>query len=255
MWLRLSCAALAGLAAALAAPPAATRGTLLVSAAVSLTEALQDCGAAFEHETGVAVTFNFGPSNALARQIAQGAPVDVFVSADERQMDLAERAGALLPGTRVTVAGNRLVVIIPGPVNERWPDPSRLLSPAIRRLAVGDPQAVPAGVYAREWLERADLWGRLKRKIVPESSVRAALAATGKGAADAAIVYRTDALVARGVTIVLEVNGPEAPAIRYPAAVVRQSRAPEDARRFTRFLAGPEGRRLLERRGFAPPPA
>jgi molybdate transport system substrate-binding protein len=230
-------------------------GALLVSAALSLTEALSECGAAFEARTGHPVTFNFGPSNVLARQIINGAPVDLFVSADELQLDLVARAGALLPAPRVAVASNVLVVVTRADGSGKWTDPRTLASPRIRRIAVGDPHAVPAGVYARQWLERIGLWATLNDKLVPTHSVRGALSAVANGAADAGIVYRTDARSSPKVSVAYEVTGEMAPAIVYPAAVPRQSRNRETARLFVDFLRGPEGRQIMAARGFSPPPA
>lgn len=234
------------------APEPSGPSRLLVSAAVSLTEALTDCGDAFLAGTGRRVTFNFASSNTLARQIAYGAPVDAFVSADEAQMDVVERAGALVPGSRVAIAGNTLVVVVAGATAETWPEPSRLLSPSIRRIAVGDPQAVPAGVYARAWLQHIGIWPRLQDRLVPARSVRGALALVEGGAVDAAIVYLTDARVAQRVSVVYEVRGAAAPAVLYSAAVVRQSRNPEGARAFVQFLRGEAGQQILARHGFAP---
>jgi molybdate transport system substrate-binding protein len=228
---------------------------LLVSAALSLNEALRDCGAAFEESTGRRVTFNFGPSNVLARQIVHGAPVDVFVSADEAQMHLAEGSGAILPGSRRAIASNVMVVITGVERASRWSDPRRLAAPDVRRVAIGDPQAVPAGVYAKTWLERIGLWDDVEPKMVPAGSVRGALAAVTGGAVDAAIVYATDARTAREISVVLEITGESAPSITYPAAVVRRSRDPQAARRFIGFLLGADGQRILGGRGFSAPPS
>jgi molybdate transport system substrate-binding protein len=227
---------------------------LLVSAAVSLTEALSECGSAFERSAGRRISFNFGASNVLARQILHGAPVDVFVSADAAQMDLVDRAGVLRSGSRQTVVSNTLVIIATGHDGPRWADPRRLASPVVRRIAMGDPKAVPAGVYARQWLERAGLWRDVQGRIVPAGSARGALAAVAGGAVGAGIVYRTDARVSRGVHVVFEVAGEAAPAILYPAAVVRQARDPEGAQLFVEFLLGSEAQRIFAAHGFLPPP-
>lgn len=226
---------------------------LLVSAAVSLSEALQECGAAFQRATGRRVTFNFAASNALARQIVHGAPADVFVSADAAQMDVVDRAGRLLAGTRRPIVSNALVIVAAGAGATPWSDPKRLTSPEVRRIAVGDPQAVPAGVYAKQWLARVGLWGAVKGKIVPAGSVRGALAAVNGGAIPVGIVYRTDARAAHGVSVVYEVSGDAAPRISYPAAVVRHAREEEGARLFVKFLAGDEAQRIFAAHGFGPP--
>lgn len=237
-----------------AGPPTTAAAPLLVSAAVSLTEALNECGTAFTAATGVPVRFNFAASNILARQIARGAPADVFVSADEPQMDYAARAGAIEPGSLATVASNQLVVVVPGATAPRWTTPRHLIEPSVKRIAVGDPVAVPAGVYARQWLQRIGLWRQAESRIVPAVSVRGALAAVSTGAVDVGIVYRTDAAAASGISVVYEVSGDAAPAILYPAAVVKQSLAISSARRFVKFLQGAAAQRILARHGFGPPP-
>jgi molybdate transport system substrate-binding protein len=232
-------------------PPA--KPPLLVSAAVSLTEALTECGAAFTASTGIPVRLNFGASNALARQIVQGAPVDLFVSADDAQMRFVEHQGSVVPGSQAVVASNRLVIIVPGPGSARWTSAAPLVGPSIRRIAIGDPAAVPAGVYAKRWLQRIGLWIAAEPKLVPAATVRGALSAVRTGAADAGIVYRTDARADEDTAVVFEVIGPDAPPIEYPAAVVRQSRRAADARLFLEFLRGPVAQEIFRRRGFDPP--
>jgi molybdate transport system substrate-binding protein len=230
----------------------ASHAPLTVSAAISLGEALDDVGAAYRAGGGGPVTFNLAGSNVLARQIVAGAPVDVFISADEAQMDVVDRAGLLVPGSRVPVVGNELVVV----VDEKRSDIASVQDLAgrrIRRIAIGDPQAVPAGIYARVYLERTGLWGQLASRLVPSSNVRAALAAVRNGAADAAIVYATDARTTSHVRIAVSIGGSYAPRIVYPAAVVKSSRHLPEAARFVQFLQTPEARRIFERHGFVRP--
>jgi molybdate transport system substrate-binding protein len=242
----LLCAGAAGPSPGL--PPAEP---LLVSAAVSLSDVLEEIAAAWRAQGGGDVRFNFGPSNALARQIVRGAPVDVFVSADEAQMDVVDRAGLLSPGSRFPVTGNRLAVIArPGQadvVRVAFPK----AGPAIRRLALGDPAAVPAGVYARQYLERLGLWGAFDGRIVPTASVRAARAAVENGAADAAIVYASDLQTSTRTAAAILVPIADAPRIVYPGAVVRASRQPELAHRFLTFLRSPDAAAAFARHGFA----
>jgi molybdate transport system substrate-binding protein len=255
----LVAAALLALAACSPAPR--TDPPLMIAASVSLTEALGEAAAAYGRERGARVELNFAPSNAIARQILEGATVDVFVSADRRQMDLVQRAGLLQDGSRVLVTGNTLVIVVPsgrrgaatdvGP----WPDPAPLGTSAVRRLAMGDPAAVPGGVYAKEWLIRAGLWAAVEPKIVPGTSPRAAVAVVETGAVDAAIVYRTDARPSRRHAVVYEVPSEETPDIWYPAAVLKRSRRPDEARRFVEFLRGPAGQALFAAHGLRPLPA
>jgi molybdate transport system permease protein len=242
-----------------APPPPAAAGragdAVVVSAAVSLTEALDTLAREFERERGIPVLVNFGASNILARQIAEGAPVDLFISADPDQMRVAEAAGRLVPGSQVPLLSNRLVVLVP-------PDGARsihavgdLLSPSVRRIAAGDPTAVPAGAYTRRYLESLGLWSALAPKIVPGVSVRAALAAIDAGEVDAAFVYRTDAAVARRAVMAFEVPAGQAPPIIYPAALIAGARHPAAARDLLEYLQGPASMAVFERHGFIPAPA
>lgn len=222
---------------------------ITVSAAISLTEALEEVSTAFRAAGGAPVVFNFGGSNALARQIVNGAPVDVFVSADVAQMDVVERAGLVSAGTRVPIAGNRLVLVVDS--RSQVKSVEDLGGSSVRRIAMGDPAAVPAGVYARQYLERIGQWPRLGPKIVPSGNVRAALTAVENGSVDAAFVYATDARLAPRLTVVTAITGPAAPHIVYPACVVRTARQPVAAARFVQFLGSATARAVLEKHGFS----
>lgn len=230
------------------APPA-----VVVFAASSLTNVLQAAAADFERATGTRVLVNVGASNSQARQILAGAPADVFCSADEAQMDVVERAGRLAAGTRVTLASNRLVVVVPADRARTLHGVDELLAPAFARIAVGDPAAVPVGVYTREYLERLGLWARLQPRLVPTVNVRAALAAVDEGNADAAFVYATDAPIAARAVVAFTVPAGEAPPIRYPGAVVTGGANAGGGRRFLRFLESDAGRALFTRAGFLVP--
>ena len=265
-----------------AAPP----GRVRVSAAISLTEPLERVAAGFERETGTPVELNLAGSSTLAAQILAGAPVDVFVSADERQLDRVAAESLIEPATRVVLLSNRLAVVVPADGNaparpspvERpvaaFPpsangdpadlsasvfhriaigDPADLLAPRFRRIAVGDPAGVPAGVYARGYLVSLGLWDALAPRLVPTRSVRAALAVVEAGDADAGIVYRTDALSSDEVAVAFEVAVDEGPAIAYPAAVLADAPNPAGAARFLAHLQRPAGRDPFRRAGFVVP--
>lgn len=242
-----------------AAPPVDLR----VSAAVSLTEALHHVATAFEARTSTRVALNLAGSNTLATQIVEGAAIDVFVSADAAQMDRVAQAHALLDGTRVDILSNRLVIITPLPEGSAAAatttastatiaGPRDLLRPEVRRLTLGDPAAVPAGVYARQYLERAGVWTALQPKIVPLPHVRAVVTAVAAGSADAGIVYQTDAAASKEIRIAWIVPPAEAPPIVYPAAVIRSSAHPEQARAFVAFLRSPEAAAIFTAAGFTP---
>lgn len=224
--------------------------TLTVSAAISLTEALEEVAAAYRAAGGPPVSFNFGASSMLARQIVNGAPVDLFVSADEAQMDLVARAGLAVAGTRVDVAGNTLVLVANAPTTIRTI--ADLGNAEVRRIAIGDPAAVPAGVYARRYLEDIGLWARLEPKLVPMTNVRAALTAVQNGSVAAAFVYATDAKLAPGLQVVATIAGARAPRIVYPACIVKTRRQPAAAAAFLTFLRSPAGSAILARHGFTP---
>ena len=237
------------LAAGLVGPGQAA---VTVSAAASLTDALEAIAELYAGAGGGPVRFNFAGSNVLARQIAGGAPVDVFISADAAQMDVAERAGAVQPGTRFDLLSNRLAIVTRPEMAASVPDARGLTSVRVRRVAVGDPAAVPAGVYARQYLERAGLWDALQPRLVPVSNVRAALSAVENGSVDAAVVYETDAIVSSQVVLAAVLTSEHAPRIVYPAALLRAGANRAGGERFLAFLRSEVASRAFERYRFTP---
>jgi molybdate transport system substrate-binding protein len=219
---------------------------ILVFGAASLTESLQDLGKAYETKTGEKVIFSFGSSSDLARQIQAGAPADVFFSADTARMDALEKAGLVKTGDRREFLSNSLVVVVPEDSTLKIATAEDLAN--LPKIALADPAAVPAGIYAKKWLTSLGLWEKVEPKVVPTLDVRAALAAVESGAIPAAVVYRTDAAVAKSARIAFAVqNGPE---IVYSVAPVAASKNPQAAAAFVAFLAGPEGRAEFTKRGF-----
>ena len=184
-------------------------------AAASLRDALEDLAPRCESSLGVRLLFNFGPSNDLARQIIAAARADVFFSADEDWMDRVVAAGLVDTASRRSLLSNRLVVVGPADTPLRVTAPGELKQASVRRIALANPDAVPAGKYARAWLETAGLWGSLRDRVVPSVDVRAALATVESGAADVGIVYRTDAALSKKVRILYEVPGTDGPRISY----------------------------------------
>jgi len=223
---------------------------LVVFAAASLTDALQEIGADYERTTGQPVVFNFGASNLLARQIREGAPADLFLSADEAKMDELEKRGLLLEGTRRSALSNTLAVVVPKGSTLHLRAAADLASPAVRTLVIAEPSAVPAGIYARQWLRSLGLWSKLIDRTVPTENVRGALAAVEAGNADAGIVYRTDAGISQNVEVALEVPAAEGPRISYPFAVLRRTGAPEAARGFLAYLVSPPALDVFRKLGF-----
>jgi molybdate transport system substrate-binding protein len=237
------------LVAALALPQAPP-GPITVAAAVSLTDVLEEVARAYAAAGGGAVRFNLAGSNVLARQIVNGAPADVFISADEAQMEVAEKAGAILTGSRIDLVGNQLAIAAAPEKVELVRQQFARAPVEIRRLAIGDPAAVPAGVYAKRYLEQKSLWSAYESRIVPTTNVRAALTAVETGGADAAIVYLTDLATARSAVLAFAVPAAEGPRIVYPAAVVAASRQQAEAQRFLAYLRQPGPRAIFARYKF-----
>jgi len=226
--------------------PSARAEEILVFGAASLTESLQALARPFEASTGTRVAFSFASSSALARQIEAGAPADVFFSADTAKMDAVERAGLVRPAGRREFLSNVLVVVVPSDSTAKIASAKDLA--ALPKLALADPAAVPAGIYAKEWLTREGVWTALQAKVIPMLDVRAALASVGGGDVAAGVVYRTDAAVSRNVRIAYTVSN--GPAIIYSVAPIADSKHPAAAANFVAFLASPAGRAVFERRGF-----
>ncbi len=221
--------------------------TVRVFAAASLTDSLGEVIDLFEaSHPGVRVVPQFGGSNDLARQILAGAPAHLFFSADERQMDRVTAGGAIEEGSRRNLLSNQLVIVEGRAAGEPIRSPRDLERGG--RIALADPEAVPAGVYARQYLEKLGLWDRVRARVVPTLDVRAALAAVASGNVDAGFVYRTDAILEPRVRVAFEVPRDEGPGIVYPLAVVRG--ADEGAQTLFRFLVSPEARTVFERYGF-----
>lgn len=225
---------------------------LVVSVAASVSDAMEEIAGLYRSSTGVTVAVNAGGSNTLARQIVEGASASVFLSADEIQMDAVEKAGRIVAGTRAALLTNELVVIVPQ--GSPGLTLAQLLEGQVARLAMGEPAAVPAGVYGRTWLEHENAWARLGPKVVPFPTVRSVLTAVEAGRVDAGIVYATDALAAR-VRVIARLSAREHPYLRitYPVAVIKGS-AETEAKRFVEFLNGQSARAVFDRRGFGKPP-
>ena len=229
------------------------RSPLHVAAAVSLTESLTSAVRLWERETGEAAALNFAASNVLSRQIEEGAPTALFVSADAVQMERLIVRHLVEADAVVPLLTNQLVVVTPADRPLHAPPPGGLADPSVTRIALGDPAAVPAGVYARQWLERIDLWPLVSDKVVPSVSVRAALSAVEAGNADAAVVYRTDVTGRERVRIAYEVDAGHGPRIVYPAAVVSASKQSARARALLTWLQGATARRVFVEAGFGVP--
>ena len=224
---------------------------LAVAAAASLAEVMTEIGARYEKEhAGDRVRFNFGASSMLARQIEQGAPADVFLSADEAKMDALEKQGLLLEGTRRRLLTNSLVIIVREDATDVPRSAAALAGLEFKKIALAEPATVPAGIYARAYLEEMGLWEKLKGKIVPTENVRAALAAVEAGNVEAGFVYKTDALLSRKVRVAMEIPASEGRKISYSVAILKDSKAPEADRKFAEYLHGPSAQAVFQKFGF-----
>lgn len=245
---------LALLASAQPARADTPRGPLVLAAA-SLQESLgaaADAWAAQHHPRPV---LSFAASSALARQIMAGAPADLFVSADQDWMDALARAGLIVPETRKAFLFNALVLVAPADTRVRLrPAPHFALARALHggRLAVGDPDSVPAGIYARQSLQAMQVWDQVAGQLARADNVRAALALVTRGAAPIGIVYATDARAEPGVRMIgVFPSGSHAP-IAYPLARLKAATHP-DAEAFRRFLLSDAGKAIFRRYGFVAP--
>lgn len=230
--------------------------SITVSAAISLKDALDELGPIFQVQqhrknggNGTAVTYNYGGSGTLARQIEQGAPVDVFFSAAEKQMDELSTQHLIVADTRRDLVGNALVLIAPAQSTalRSFQD---LTGSAVKTIALGEPNTVPAGMYARQTLEHLGLFAAVEKKVVYAKDVRAVLTYVETGNADAGMVYQTDANTSKEVRVVAVAPSDSHDPILYPAAVLRDSKDKPAARAFLEFLQGPDARAVFQKYGF-----
>lgn len=226
---------------------------ITVFAAASLKESLDEAAATYQKQTGVPVRVSYAASSALARQIEQGAPADVFFSADLEWMDYLQQRGKLDAATRRSLLGNQLVLVAPksSKVRVDLKHPATFLAALGNgRLAVGQTQTVPAGKYAKASLESLSLWNGVKARLAESESVRAALMLVARGETPLGIVYASDAKAEPAVRVVATFPEDSHPPIVYPVAALRGPRSAQAAQ-FVQWLASPAADALFIRRGFA----
>jgi molybdate transport system substrate-binding protein len=243
----------AALAWTVGAVPAAAQGKdVLVFAAASLKNALDDVAAQWQRESGKKVAISYAASNTLIKQIEQGAPADIFISADLDWMNYGEQKGLVKPDSRINLLGNRLVLVAPkdsavsADIKPGF-DLAALLKGG--HLAMGNVDAVPAGKYGKAALEKLGAWGAVKDKIAQSESVRAALVLVSRGEAPFGVVYQTDAVADPGVKIVGTFPEDTHPPIIYPFALTKDTTNP-DAQEFLNYIKSPAARPAFERQGF-----
>jgi molybdate transport system substrate-binding protein len=225
--------------------------TLTISAAISLKETVGEIGSGFTRQTGVTLLSNFGASGVLAAQIEEGAPVDCFLSAGNREMDQLQRQGMIDPSTRRAICRNEVVLIVPADAAFVPGSFNELVDPRIGHIAIGQPATVPAGQYAMEVLTNLKIAHAVASRLIYSQNVRQVLTYVSKDEVDAGIVYATDAIAAGGtVRVAARADASMHSPIVYPAAVVRTSSHGELARRFLDYLQGSDARQVLIRRGF-----
>ncbi|MCJ2084953.1 molybdate ABC transporter substrate-binding protein [Methylobacterium sp. E-005] len=250
--------ALGVLALCPASPPARAGEAVVIFAAASLKNALDDATAAWMKETGKTTRISYAGSNTLAKQIEAGAPTDLFLSADQSWMDYVERAGLVKPGSRIDLLRNALVLIAPGPKTS-GSDPQIALAPDFGttltkllgggKLAMATIDAVPAGKYGKAALEKLGAWETVKGQVAQADNVRAALLLVARGEAPLGIVYATDAAADPSVHVLATFPADSHPPIVYPAAIVKDSRN-SDAAALLSYLRGSAARSAFEQQGF-----
>ncbi|MCC6407384.1 MAG: molybdate ABC transporter substrate-binding protein [Planctomycetes bacterium] len=231
------------------------RVELVVYAATSTRDAFQALEADYERSHAVDLVFNFGSSGDLAKQIVAARKAAVFLSAGEKELDEVAAAGLVVEGSRKPLLTNQLVVIEPSELASLFAKPfapEQLADARVEHLSLAHVETVPAGRYAKQWLERVGVWSRVAERVVPGVDVRAALAAVESGAARAGIVYRTDAALSKRARIVFAVPLEQGPRIVYPLAVLADRPHEAQARAFAAWLATSDGLAAFEARGFLP---
>ena len=245
-----------GVAVLLLAATGAHAQELVLSVAVSVKAVTEQLGKSFmTARPGVTLRYNLGASGDLQKQIEAGAPIDVFLSAAQRQMDELEKQNLIIAASRRAFARNVLTVVKPADSKIDIAKPAELLEARVTRIAIGNPKTVPAGQYAEESLRALGLWDRLQPKLVFAENVRQALDYVARGEVEAGFVYTTDAAL---LTQVKEAFRPPEDTYRpviYPGAIVATSKQPALGQAFLDLLGSPQGRAALSRFGFQPPPA
>lgn len=230
--------------------PYAQAQDIIVSAASSLTDALSEIGRVYATKGAVKIRFNFAASSNLARQIEQGAPADLFFSADAEKMDELDKKHLIDPATRKDLLSNQLVFAARGDSKLILRSVKDLLGPEIKRIALAQPDTVPAGIYFKKFLTGEGVWQEVSAKLVPVQDVRATLATIESGNVNLGLIYKTDAAISPTVRVLLEVPLEKGPRIVYPAALVKESKNRKAAVKFLAFVSSPTAKAIFEKYGF-----
>lgn len=224
---------------------------LTVSAAASMQDAMKEVAEAYQKEhLNTKITYNFASSGTLTQQIKQGAPVDVFVSANERFMDELDKKNLLLPETRSDLLQNDIVLIVPKDNIRNISNFQQLTNSNIKRFSIGEPKSVPVGQYAKEVLSNLKIYEQVKPKTVFAKDVRQVLSYVELGNVDAGIVYATDAKVSDRIKVVATVSDNTHKPIIYPVAAIKRTQNPEAAKEYIQFLLSNSAKDIFEKYGF-----
>ena len=224
---------------------------LTISAAASLKDALEDIQHTYQEEhPEIEVKLNFGGSGSLQQQISQGAPVDLFFSAAEDKFDTLVREGNIAKEDGLDLLGNKLVLVVPADEPSSITSFQDLTKEDVHKLSIGTPESVPAGTYAKESLEKIDIWNKIESKVVYAKDVRQVLSYVETGNVSAGIVYETDALVSDKVKIVATADPKTHTAIVYPVGIIKDSEHYEEAKDFCNYLQSEKALKVFKNYGF-----
>ncbi|GMK40359.1 putative ABC transporter substrate-binding lipoprotein YvgL [Paenibacillus sp. CCS19] len=222
---------------------------LIISAAASLKDSLDEIEKLYEHDhKDINLTFNYGSSGTLQKQIEQGAPADVFFSAGQKQMDALVKAKLI--SDHKTLLKNELVMVVPSDAELTFNTVKQLTNKSIKKIAIGQPESVPAGQYAKETLTSLQMWDTLEDKFVYAKDVRQVLTYVETGNVDAGFVYRTDALTSKQLRIALPIASDLHTAIVYPAGVVKETKHAAEAKEFYSYLQSDKADAIFVKYGF-----
>ncbi|MFD1927340.1 molybdate ABC transporter substrate-binding protein [Sporosarcina siberiensis] len=223
---------------------------LTVSAAVSLTDALEEIKTNYEKNTDVELIFNLGGSGSLAQQIQQGAPVDVFISANQDWMDTLDEQDLILKSTREDITGNKLVLIAGSSSNLNYRLVNDISADDIKQISIGNPESVPVGKYSEQVLKNLKMWNDLENKLILGKNVRQVLTYVETGNVDIGFVYESDALSSENIKILTTVEDGLHEPIIYPAAVLTDTKHEKESTEFVTYIASEEAQKVLAKYGF-----
>lgn len=222
---------------------------LTVSAAASLKDAAEELKTIYAKQNpDVNITYNFGASGTLQKQIEEGAPADLFISAGKKQLDALEEKGLVVKESRKDLLGNDLVLVVKK--DSKVTGFEDLSKPEVEKISIGTPESVPAGQYAKDALTSMKLWDKLQAKLVLAKDVRQVLTYVETGNVAAGLVYSSDALMGKDIKVVATVPADSHKPILYPMAIIKSSKQPKAAEDFANFLAGDEAAKVFEKYGF-----